>query len=161
MTDQMQTYEGMFLMDAGQPDFEAASAPVRNILTRYVGEMLAFKLWDERRLAYEIKGRKRGMYILAYFKADPQMIVEIERDCRLDERILRSMLLRRETLTEAEINAEPPITSGRREDRYDDERGFGQDDDDDRRRPPRRRRDEVEAPSDDETGVSTDEDSED
>ena len=85
--DNKKTYEGMFLVDAGNPDFNAASEPVRNILTRYEAEMLAFKPWDERRLAYEILGRKRGLYILCYFKLDPLKVHEVEHDCRLDERV--------------------------------------------------------------------------
>jgi len=83
------TYEGMFLLDAGNPDFNAASEPVRNILTRYEAEFLTFKPWDERRLAYEISGRKRGLYVLTYFKLDPLKVREVEHDCRLDERVLR------------------------------------------------------------------------
>ena len=30
-------------------------------------EIISFKKWDERRLAYEIKGNKRGLYFLCYF----------------------------------------------------------------------------------------------
>lgn len=112
--DQKKTYEGMFLLEAGNPDFQATSEPVRNILTRYEAEILALKLWDERKLAYEIRGRKRGTYALAYFKADPLKIVEIEHDCELDERVVRQLILRRDKLTEEEINAETPASSGQR-----------------------------------------------
>ena len=106
------TYEGMFLLDAGNPDFQAASEPVRHILTRYEAEILSFKPWDERKLAYEIRGRKRGLYVLTYFKADPLKIAEIEHDCELDERVLRQLILRRDRITDEQINAETPATSG-------------------------------------------------
>lgn len=111
MSGAMKTYEGMFLLDAGNPDFEAASAPVRNILAKYNAEPLAIKQWEDRRLCYEIKGRKRGLYILAYFKAAPEVISEIERDCRLSDEVLRVLILRRDKLTEEEIKAETPATS--------------------------------------------------
>jgi small subunit ribosomal protein S6 len=107
------TYEGMFLLDAGNPDFNAASEPVRNILTRYEAEFLTFKPWDERRLAYEISGRKRGLYVLIYFKLDPLKVREVEHDCRLDERVLRALILRRDRLTPEEIAADTPATTVR------------------------------------------------
>ena len=110
MTDHNKTYEGMFLLDSGNPDFHASSEPARTILERNGAEILAFNPWDDRRLAYEIRGRKRGLYVLTYFKAAPEKIAEIERDCRLDERVLRIMLLRHDNLTEEIINAETPAT---------------------------------------------------
>jgi len=111
--DQMKkTYEGMFLLDAGNPDFQAASEPVRNILSRYDAEILSFKPWDDRKLAYEIRGRKRGLYVLAYFTADPLKIREIEHDCELDERVIRQLILRKDRITPEQINAETPATSG-------------------------------------------------
>ena len=112
MSDGRKTYEGMFLVDAGNPDFHAASEPARAVLDRYEAEILAIKPWEERRLAYEVRGRRRGLYILTYFKAQPDRIAELERDCQLDERILRLLVLRRDNLTEQQINAETPATAG-------------------------------------------------
>ena len=114
MSNEKNTYEGMFLLDAGNPDFQAASEPVRAILERREAEVLALNPWEERRLAYIIQGRKRGLYALAYFKADPLLIVEIEHDCRLDERVLRVLILRRDKITDEEINAETPAVAGAR-----------------------------------------------
>jgi len=114
MTDNKKTYEAMFLLDSGNPDFHAASEPARTALERNEAEVVAIKPWDDRRLAYEVRGRKRGLYVLTYFKVLPEKIAEIERDCRLDERILRVMLLRHDRLTDEMIHAETPATSGAR-----------------------------------------------
>jgi len=111
MSQDKATYEGMFLLDAGNPDFQAASEPVRTVLDRNEASVLSIKPWDERRLAYEIKGRRRGLYVLTYFEADPARITEIERDCQLDERILRVLLLRSDGLTEETIEAATPATA--------------------------------------------------
>jgi small subunit ribosomal protein S6 len=102
------TYEGMFLVDAGNPDFDASSAPVRTVLDRSDAEVLSIKPWDERRLAYEIKGRKRALYVLTYFRMDPLKVAELERDIELNEEVLRALILRRDHLTEEVINAETP-----------------------------------------------------
>src|ERR1035437_653686 len=100
----------MFLVDSGQPSFEVASEPIRGILTRRGAEILALKPWDDRKLAYEIRGRKRGRYVLSYFKVAPLMGFEIEHDCRLDERVVRCLFLRKDKLTPEQINAETPAT---------------------------------------------------
>jgi small subunit ribosomal protein S6 len=110
MNDKANLYEAMFLLDSG--DFEAAKAPAEGILTRYGAQILAMKPWDDRRLAYEVAGRKRGLYVLTYFKADPARIAEIEHDCQLDERILRSLIIRHESLSDETINALTPATGG-------------------------------------------------
>jgi small subunit ribosomal protein S6 len=105
------TYEGMFLVDAGNSDFEAASEPIRAVLGRSESEILSIKPWDERRLAYGIKGRRRALYVLTYFEADPARIAEIEHDCRLSEKILRMLILLRRQLSRDQIEAHTPATA--------------------------------------------------
>jgi len=114
MSNEKKTYEAMFLVDGTGADFQAASQPIRKVLDRNEAEVLALKPWDDRRLAYEIKGRRRGLYALAYFKADPARIVEIERDCNLSEEIFRALVLHREHLSEEELKADTPISGVRR-----------------------------------------------
>jgi len=104
----------MFLLDAGNSDFQATAEPIRKVLARSEAEILALKPWDERKLAYEIARRKRGLYALTYFKVDPVRISEIEHDCQLNEQILRVLILRRETLSEEEINSETPAMASDR-----------------------------------------------
>ncbi|HUT01652.1 MAG TPA: 30S ribosomal protein S6 [Phycisphaerae bacterium] len=111
MSDNLKLYEGMFLLDAGNSDFHAASEPARAMLDRCEAEVLSIKPWDERRLAYEIRGRRRGLYVLTYFRAHPDRLAELERDCQLDGRILRLLILRRDNLTEEQINEDTPATA--------------------------------------------------
>ena len=108
------TYEGMFLVQSGS-DFHAASQPVNTVLDRSDAEVLSINPWEERRLAYEIKGHKRGLYILTYFKMDPANLSELHRDSELNEGILRMMILRRDKLSEEEINAETPAGASHRQ----------------------------------------------
>jgi small subunit ribosomal protein S6 len=104
----MKTYEAMFLLEAGQGDFEIASEPIRTVLSRAGAEVLSINLWDERRLAYEIKGQKRGTYVLTYFKLDPAKVVELEHDCQLNDAILRVLIIRKDNLKDEELNAPTP-----------------------------------------------------
>ena len=100
------TYEAMFLLSqAVAADFSGAIAHLNEIFSRGHADVIAMKKWDERRLAYEIRGNKRGIYILAYFKASSEGVQHIERDCRLSEKILRSMILRADHISAEEMQA--------------------------------------------------------
>lgn len=57
------------------------------------GEMLANRLWNEQKLAYPIKGHRKGTYWLTYFRLDCEKLTEFDRQCRLNENILRSLTL--------------------------------------------------------------------
>jgi ribosomal protein S6 len=98
------TYEAMFLLSpAVAADLGGALAHINEILQRGHAEVLAMKKWFEGRLAYEVKGQKRGVYILAYFKAPAGDIAHIERDCNLSEKVMRALILRCDHLSEEEI----------------------------------------------------------
>lgn len=88
-------YEGMFLFpQSASADLGGTVAHVREILERNGAEVLSLVKWDERRLAYDIRGNKRGLYLLAYFRAATPALAEIERSCNLSEQLLRHMVLR-------------------------------------------------------------------
>jgi small subunit ribosomal protein S6 len=93
-------YEGLFLFpQAVTADLEAAAEHVRESITRHGGEIVSLVKWDERKLAYDIRGNKRGVYFLAYFIAQPSIVVSIERDCNLSERMLRALIVRADHLS--------------------------------------------------------------
>lgn len=100
------TYEGMFLFpQAVTANLQDAVDHIKSILDRGEAEILSFRKWDERRLAYEIKGNKRGVYFLTYFKAPADKLRIIERDCNLSEQMLRAMIVRAEHLPQEQIEA--------------------------------------------------------
>jgi small subunit ribosomal protein S6 len=119
-------YEAMFLIGQGQSgDLAAIIQHIDEIMHRAHATVIAMKKWDERRLAYEIKGQKRGLYILVYFKAQNAQLAHIERDCNLSEKILRTLIIRAdhvsmeqmqaadgraELMAEAKLRAERPAT---------------------------------------------------
>jgi small subunit ribosomal protein S6 len=90
------TYECMFLFDPTKVSGDAASAAkhVETVLTKNHAEILASRQWDERRLAYPVKGQKKGLYYLTYFRSEGKNLVNIERDCALNEAILRTLTIR-------------------------------------------------------------------
>ncbi|MGE3806795.1 MAG: 30S ribosomal protein S6 [Gemmataceae bacterium] len=90
------TYECMFLLDTNKVsgDVQAAAKQLHALLEKNKGEVLASRPWDERRLAYPIKGQKKGLFYLTYFRGPSNSLVEIERDIALNEMILRTLILK-------------------------------------------------------------------
>jgi len=89
-------YEGMFILDSNRYARDAAgvSGQIPDMITKLGGEMLASRLWEERRLAYPIDGHRKGAYWLAYFKLDSGQIAPLTRQCQLSESILRTLFLK-------------------------------------------------------------------
>jgi len=100
----LKLYEAMFLMDPQTcSDAGSMETEIRRILERAEAEVLICRAWEDRRLAYEIKGRRRGSYWLTYFKASPEKVLGIQRDVQLSEKILRALVLRCEQVPESEL----------------------------------------------------------
>ena len=97
----MNTYEGMFLFDpAVGAKAEVVQGEIDRLMGRAEAELIVTKPAEERRLAYEVKGRKRGMYVLTYFRARGDKITSLERDIRLSELVLRALILRADEVSE-------------------------------------------------------------
>jgi small subunit ribosomal protein S6 len=86
----------MFLLDTAKVagDVPAADKQLRALLARNNAEVLVSRPWDERRLAYQIGNHKKGLYYLTYFSSEGKNLPAIERDCALNEMILRMLILR-------------------------------------------------------------------
>ena len=99
-------YEALFLLSQKEVanDFSGCVQHVRDIFERAEAEVQVLRKWDERRLAYEIKGQKRGTYLLAYFRIAVAKIVSIERDCNLSEQILRVLIIKADHIGQTELD---------------------------------------------------------
>jgi small subunit ribosomal protein S6 len=88
-------YEAMFLLnnDAATADFDAASGQVDKILEKNGVKIVRKEKWDERKLAYEIRGHKRATYYLLYFRAPTTAIDPIRADATLNEKIIRHLVV--------------------------------------------------------------------
>jgi len=86
-------YECLFLLDPTKSaDLEAVKAQLHGTLEKFGAEILASRKWDDRKLAYPIKGHKKGVYYLTFFKAESKRMSEMEHDFRLNDVILRHMV---------------------------------------------------------------------
>jgi small subunit ribosomal protein S6 len=86
----------MLILDSNKYNGDPAGvvSHIHGLLERRHCEILASRVWDERRLTYPIKGHKKGTYYLIYFRADGKGLKEVEQDFHLTESLLRYMTLR-------------------------------------------------------------------
>ena len=116
----MNQYEAMFLFDPTfGSSFDKCETEIRRLMERAGAEIILCKKWDERRLAFRIKGRKRGVYVLTYFNAPPDGVASLEHDAKLAENILRLLVLRADDLTRDDMElaaGDPQEEAGQRAD---------------------------------------------
>ena len=89
-------YEGLFILDSNRygRDPETVSNQIPAMIQKLGGEMLVSRLWEERRLAYPIKGQRKGTYWLSYFRLDSSRLLDVRRQCQITEDILRVLFLK-------------------------------------------------------------------
>jgi small subunit ribosomal protein S6 len=57
------------------------------------GEVASVDVWGRRKLAYPINNYREGTYVLFQAKMSPASIVELERNLKLSEEIVRYLLI--------------------------------------------------------------------
>ena len=89
-------YEGMFLLDSNRygRDPEGVAGQIPKMIQEAGGTMLVSRMWEERRLAYPIQGRRKGTYWLTYFRVDGMKLGSVRRKCQLSDSILRVLFLK-------------------------------------------------------------------
>jgi len=92
-------YETMFITKPILSDEEQAQI-VENIekaIEENSGEVVALDNIGVRELAYPINKFERGHYYIVYYKAPSQAVLELERQMRYNEDLLRFMTVKYET----------------------------------------------------------------
>jgi small subunit ribosomal protein S6 len=89
-------YESMYIIDATLTDEQVDSivAKYTKLIADQGGEVRAVGRWDKRRLAYDIQGRREGLYILMFFEAEAAVAKELDRVYRISDDVFRHLITR-------------------------------------------------------------------
>ncbi len=95
----------MFLLDNDvvREGYEGAKALVTDALAKHGATLLSARRWDERRLAYPIKGRRRATFVIAYYQVDGAEMPAVRREFDLSERVLRYLFTSVDAVPEGEV----------------------------------------------------------
>lgn len=122
----MKNYEVVYIFDTAVPEDK-----VQEKLNRYhelltgpgQGEITATDVWGRRQLAFPIKKKSAGTYVVVQFSSAEDALPEFERLLKLDEELLRYLVVQHQGEPTA------PMSIMTREPRRDEDEGEEGDDD--------------------------------
>jgi small subunit ribosomal protein S6 len=129
----MRLYEVVYILDPALEE-GAVTAKLEKfhaLATSSGGEVSAVDHWGIRQLAYPIKRHKSGYYVVAQFTAAPDALPEFERLLKLDEEVMRYLLVLNEgePTSGMSIMAEVTRPAGDKDEDEDEEEEEDEDDD--------------------------------
>lgn len=119
----MNRYETIYIVN---PNLDADSlgevvTRFSDLIQRLKGSIVKINEWGKRKLAYEVKRFDKGYYVLLDFCGLPGTVKELERNLKLDDRILKYLTVKidedvdLEGLTVMEHQKEEGMEEGRSE----------------------------------------------
>lgn len=125
----MRSYECAVILHPAVTDdgLKTSTAKYVDIIAGRGGAITRVETWGKRRLSYEIMRQPDGHYFFYRFRGDSTLVAELARQLRIDEGVLRHMIVRDELATGAEpaldpATVEPTLRQPERE-REEDYRG--------------------------------------
>ena len=102
----MAFYECIFIarQDVTAQDVHKISDKFSEIFTNFGGKIVKSEYWGLRSLAYEVKKNKKGHYVMLGVEAEAEAVLEFERNCKINEEIIKYMSIRAE-----ELDASPTL----------------------------------------------------
>lgn len=94
----MNKYEIMFIIkaDLDEKTIKDVEKSFEKVLTDMKSKIVNSKDMGQRKLAYPIKDHVRGFYFLLNVEASPAAVKEFDRKARIDDNILRHLIIREE-----------------------------------------------------------------
>ncbi|MDH3675554.1 MAG: 30S ribosomal protein S6 [Anaerolineae bacterium] len=92
----MRDYELAFIVEPNTDD-EGVTSVVEKV-SQFVqtgdGTVTSVDVWGRRKLAYPINNHREGTYVLMQTKMLPSLLVDLERNLKLSEEIVRYLLVK-------------------------------------------------------------------
>ena len=91
----MQKYECVFILRADLPEAEMGRRVERvgAIVGENDGKITLEDHWGVRKMAYEIEKQNKGDYMLLRFESEGPAVAEIDKYLRLDDQVLRHLVV--------------------------------------------------------------------
>lgn len=92
----MNKYEMMFIVKAtiDEAKVNEVAESLKSVITSMKGEVTDSKDLGQKKLAYPIKKELTGYYFVVNFNADNECVAELDRKARIDETVIRHMIVR-------------------------------------------------------------------
>ena len=103
------SYEVIFILDPAltEEGVEQEISAIREVVAKKGGEVLEVQKWGKKRLAYEVKKRRDGQYVLMKVGGVASVVVDLERHFRITEAVLKGIVVRAEEPRKTRFKAKP------------------------------------------------------
>jgi len=87
----LRRYEILFIAhaDSSEGDIDELIERYKSIITQSHGFVVKIDKWGSRKLAYEIKKQKKGIYVLLDFAGESSIVPELERMLKIEDKVLK------------------------------------------------------------------------
>ena len=94
----MRSYECavIFAPTLGDDEVNTGARKYAQVISDQGGQLTGVETWGKRRLAYEIDHHNEGHYFFYKFRGEGELLTELGRQLRIDEGIIRHMIIRDE-----------------------------------------------------------------
>ena len=97
-------YEVVYILDpeSSEEQVTTTKSKYQQIVENTGGTIEKIDVWERRKLAYEIKGRTEGVYVIMRFTGVPKVEAELRRVFQISEDQIRYMIVKPEEVTEGQ-----------------------------------------------------------
>jgi small subunit ribosomal protein S6 len=91
----MRRYETIVIVDPdlSEPERNQRFDKILDLINQMKGALIESEDWGSKRLAYEIRKKTRGHYMRFDFCGTGELVAELERNCRIDDKFLKYMTI--------------------------------------------------------------------
>ncbi len=114
----MRDYELVSILDPGLEDTQIQEVvqKISGLVESNSGVLENVRTSEVRRLAYRIKKKSEGVYVVVNFSSEPTFVQQLDRTLKLEERVLRHRVFVSTSLPPlAQVPGETPLGRGRAE----------------------------------------------
>jgi small subunit ribosomal protein S6 len=113
----LRRYETIFIAHPDLPDDHIGELVERlsKIITDLKGVVVKVEKWGKRKLAYPIKKQQKGYYFLVDFVAEKTVVVELEKNMKFDDKVLKYLTVKKTEKVDLEEIEKEMAASGKDE----------------------------------------------
>ena len=105
-------YEVVYIFDSALEEPAVSEKLARFHALLGEGVQVTVTHWGKRTLTYRLRRHETGYYAVAQFEVPPAVLPEFERAVKLDEGVLRFLVVHAEAATPAPVAVEPAVAVG-------------------------------------------------
>jgi small subunit ribosomal protein S6 len=94
----LKNYELVVIFDPSlkEEDIEKQLSNITSLLEKEKCKVYNIDKWGSRKLAYPIKKQENGYYVIVYFNGDSNVVNELDRINKINDKVLRHLIVKSE-----------------------------------------------------------------